>query len=267
MIDGVPYQLKAPFDFTFMQKFGKVFKVFDEQESGNICFGVEKNSRRHFVKFAGAPTVSYPGKPEDAVSRLRDSVPVYKDLAHPHLIRLLDAEEIGNGFAVVFEWVDAVCMGKQYPDEREKFMRLPIEKKLQAYWDIMEFHAHVAAKKYVAIDFYDASIMYGFENAKTVVCDVDFYQKAPYYGDMGLWGSTRFVSPEERTNGALLDEVTNVYTMGATAFALFSNSDRSREAWPLSAELFAVVAKAVNPERGGRQQSIRRLMEEWRAAK
>lgn len=46
--DGIPYKLKAPFDFSFLSKYGKVFKVFDNQDSGNICFGVTdgiKNSR------------------------------------------------------------------------------------------------------------------------------------------------------------------------------------------------------------------------------
>ena len=39
-IDGVPYRLKASFDFSFMSKYGEVFKAFDKQGSGNISFGV-----------------------------------------------------------------------------------------------------------------------------------------------------------------------------------------------------------------------------------
>jgi len=58
-IDGVRYKLKEPFDFSFISKYGKVFQVFDGQDSGNICFGVEKDGRRYFVKFAGAPTAEY----------------------------------------------------------------------------------------------------------------------------------------------------------------------------------------------------------------
>ena len=54
--DGVPYKLKASFDFSFLSKYGKVFKVFDNQDSGNICFGVADGDKRYFVKFAGAPT-------------------------------------------------------------------------------------------------------------------------------------------------------------------------------------------------------------------
>ena len=42
--------MKAPFDFSFISQYGKVFKVFDDQDSGNICFGAEKDGERYFVK-------------------------------------------------------------------------------------------------------------------------------------------------------------------------------------------------------------------------
>ena len=55
---------------------------------------------------------------------------------------------------------------------------------------------------------------------------------------------------------AVMDEITNVYTMGATAFALFAYGDRSPEAWPLNMALYDVVKKAVSDDRDERQQSI-----------
>jgi serine/threonine-protein kinase len=39
------------------------------------------------------------------------------------------------------------------------------------------------------------------------------------------------------------------------------------EKWKLSKELFDVAKRAVSDERNARQQSIRQLIEEWRAAK
>jgi len=44
-----------------------------------------------------------------------------------------------------------------------------------------------------------------------------------------MWGSSRFQSPEEYQLGADIDEVTNVYTIGTTAFALFGEYNRTRE--------------------------------------
>ncbi|HML47858.1 MAG TPA: serine/threonine protein kinase, partial [Clostridia bacterium] len=138
--------------------------------------------------------------------------------------------------------------------------------KMQAFSDIMEFHAHVAAKGYIALDFYDGSILYDYGKNKVVLCDIDLYQKSPYVGGLGINGSARYVSPEECAKDAVMDERTTVYTMGATAFSLFASGDRSPEAWTLSPALYAVAKKAVGDERDGRQQSIRQLIDEWEAA-
>lgn len=65
-LDGVRFKMAAPFDFSFLKRYGKVFKVYDDQDSGNICFGVRnENGKRVFVKFAGAPTARYTGQKEE----------------------------------------------------------------------------------------------------------------------------------------------------------------------------------------------------------
>lgn len=109
--------------------------------------------------------------------------------------------------------------------------------------------------------------MYDFENGKTTICDIDFFRKQPCSNDMGrMWGSSRFQAPEEFQLGAVIDEITNVYTVGATAFALFGEYNRTRDKWQLSDMLFEVVTKAVSDNRAERQQSIRQLREVWEAA-
>jgi len=272
-IDGIPFKLKSPFDFSFISNYGKVFKVFDDQDSGNICFGVKADDgKRYFVKFAGALTCRYDGSVvggiAGAIERLKATVPIYQDLAHSTLNRFVRAEEIGGGFAFVFDWVDAICAHPMYPSDFRKFKELSDSTKECIFKEITEFHAHVVKKGYVAIDFYDASIMWDAGNERTVICDIDFYARRPYINDIGrLWGSTRFMSPEEYELGAVIDEVTNVYTMGATAFCLVANSKRTHEEWTLSPELYAVVKKATSDERCQRQQTIQQLMDEWEATK
>ena len=266
--DGVPYKLKAPFDFSFISKYGKVFKVLDDQDSGNICFGVVDGENQYFVKFAGAPTDRACVSADEAVINLKRTVPIYQDLAHPNLIKLIKAEEVDNGFAMIFEWADAECMHPMYPRSRKKFMQMSIETRHQVFEEILAFHAHAVKQGYVAIDFYDGSIMYDFGNRKTIICDIDFYAKAPYINEMGrLWGSSRFMSPEEFQLGAIIDEITNVFAIGAVAFALFGNErDKCIEKWNVSKELFDVAKKAVSDGRNERQQSIEQLIAEWKAA-
>ena len=275
-IDGVPYKLKTPFDFLFLSKYGKVFKVFNDQNSGNICFGVAYDENKYFIKFAGAPVPNYIANrdggavdAESAILLLKAAVPIYTELAHPTLIKFVSAEEIGGGYAAVFKWEDAIGIEPKGSPDYIRFMQMPVEKKIQAFEDIVEFHAHVAAKGYVALDFYDGSILYDYDKEKVIICDIDLYQKSPFKNAdrLGIVGSARYVSPEECVQDAIMDEITNVYTMGATAFALFAYGNRSPEAWTLSQELYAVVNRAVSDERGERQQSILQLIEEWRAAK
>jgi len=247
-----------------------VFKVFDEQGI-NVCFGVVRDGRRHFIKFAGAKPINIVycngADAAFAVDCLKKAAAIYRDLDHPSLIKFIGAEEIGGGFAAAFEWTDAVGIEPLDSPDYMRFMRMPVDKKMAAFDDILDFHAHVAAKGYVALDFYDGSIMYDYDADKAVICDIDFYQKAPYVGNIGTWGSARFVSPEECVSGAVMDEVTNVYTMGATAFSIFAYGNRAPEAWSLNGALYGVAKKAVSDGRALRQQSIAQLIAEWNEAK
>lgn len=266
-IDGIPFKLKSAFDFGFLNEYGRVFKVFDDQDSGNICFGTEKEGKRYFIKFAGAPTEQYNGALKDAVARLKATVPIYNVLKHKNLIEFVESKDTYGGFAMVFNWADGDCMGRMYPAQHKKFMELPIKDRLKVFTDILDFFEYIASQNYVAVDFYDGSIMYDFESGRTTVCDIDFFRKQPCINDMGrMWGSSLFQSPEEFLFGAVIDEITNVYTVGATAFALFGEYKRTRDKWQLSDELFEVAARAVSDDRTNRQQSIRQLREEWEAA-
>lgn len=263
-IDGITFKLKSFFDFSFLSKYGKVFKVFDDQDSGNICFGTEKDGDKYFVKFAGAPTAEYNGSPIDAIKRLKKSLPIYQELQHNNLIELVNYENIGNGFSMVFKWVDGYCMGRMYQDEHKAFMQLPISDKLNVFSDILDFLKYINSNGYVAVDFYDGSIIYDSVNRKTTICDIDYFEKQPYINNMGrMYGSAKFMSPEEFELGATINEITNVYTAGAFAFALFGNYSRNIVDWKLSDKLFEVATNAVSDDRNKRYQSINEFRKAW----
>ena len=193
--DGVLYRLSEPFDFGFLRRYGRVFKVFDDQDSGNICFGLERDGAQYFLKFAGAHTARYDGNPAKAVAALQAAAPIYRALVHENLIRLLEAGEMGGGYGMLFEWTDAICMGQMYPEQHKAFM-----------------------------------------------------------------------APEEFERGAPLDEITNVYALGALAFALFADCSRTREAWELSEPLYRVAKKATCDERSARYPSLCALLADWENA-
>ncbi len=263
-IDAIEFKMKEEFDFGFLCEYGRIFKVFDDQDSGNICFGTEKGGRRYFIKFAGAKTAEYDGEPCDAVSRLKATVPIYENLRHKNLIEYMDSKEIGNGFAMIFKWEDGECMGRMYPELHRRFMSLSNDTKLKVFADILDFMKYISEQNFVAIDFYDGSIMYDFETQKTIICDIDFFRKSPVVNDMGrMWGSSVFMSLEEFEKGAVLDEITNVYTLGAMAFALFGNYERNFENWSLNKDSYNVAVKATSDNRNNRYQSVEELIDEW----
>ncbi|MEC2303322.1 serine/threonine protein kinase, partial [Bacillus cereus] len=89
-LNSVTFQLKEYHNFDWLIKLGTVFAVFDQQDSGNISFGVEKDGHKKFIKYAGAQTIAYEGTTGDAIKRLKNSVTIYEDLKHESLIRLID---------------------------------------------------------------------------------------------------------------------------------------------------------------------------------
>ena len=273
-INGMEAKLKKPFDLSFINKYGKVFKVFDNQNSGALCFGVEKAGKRYFLKFAGAETVKSDEclHIEDTISRLKSTVLKYKELKHPLLVNQIGAEEIGGGFITIFDWFDGESCGYPQREMNIKFLSLPVEEKQRVFEGILEFHAHVAECGYVAIDFNDQSTLYNFDNGNFAICDIDFYAKQSYMNGNGtICGDPAIMSPEENRIYGLVDEISNVYTMGATAFVFFAGDENSnpvmeRGKCALSDELYEVALKAVSAPRSKRQQTIRDLLMEWRIA-
>jgi methyltransferase (TIGR00027 family) len=82
-VDGRTVRLREPHDLSFLARWGRVFRVLDDQDSGNLCFGVSGAQGKLFVKYAGAETVRYSGDPVDAIKRARQAVRVYRALEHP----------------------------------------------------------------------------------------------------------------------------------------------------------------------------------------
>jgi serine/threonine-protein kinase len=217
--------------------------------------------------------------PDVAVSTLTRAANIYNSLRHPTLINLVEHKKINNGYILVFDWAPGECMNEhwtydkypKYTHEKSAFyryIRLEREKLLNSLNDIFEFHRFIASKEYVAIDFYDGSVMYDFVTEKTTICDIDFYQKSPYINKMGrLFGSSRFMSPEEFTKDDIIDEITNVFTLGATAFVfLGGEKDRSYAKWRMGKALYDVALKAVSPERKNRYPSITEFINNWNSA-
>ncbi|WYQ41629.1 serine/threonine protein kinase [Bacillus sp. FSL W7-1321] len=272
--------LKEAHEFDWLSELGDIFAVFDQQDSGNVSFGVADGDKKWFVKYAGAKTLYYEGGIQQAVERIKEAVAVYEHLAHPNLVTLHNHFATNGGYALVFPWAEGECLHAhwlfpppaKYTDPNSptyKHKRLPVAKRLDTLDRIYSFHEHVERNGYVAIDFYDGSILYDFSTGVTTICDIDLYRKKPYVNTMGrMWGSKRFMAPEEFQLGAAIDAQTNVYTMGAVAFALLGNENKwTEENWDASNALFEVAKQATAAEREARFPTVAAFVAAWQEAK
>ena len=90
LIDNIHYNLKSDCNFSVLHKYGKVFTVFDQNDSGNISFGVEGLSDRFFIKIAGAYTLESNTPRNSAIVNLQNAMPLYTELKHHSLIELIE---------------------------------------------------------------------------------------------------------------------------------------------------------------------------------
>jgi serine/threonine-protein kinase len=134
--------------------------------------------------------------------------------------------------------------------------------------DLFDLHDQIARLGWIAVDFYDGCIIYDFTTQRLGVVDLDMYRDGPFRNEIGrMFGSTRFMSPEEFELGALIDERSNVYVMGRTALVFLSDGTHDRERFRGTDELFEVVTKAGSRERGDRFGSMEEFCRAWRAAR
>lgn len=262
---GLPVSLAAPFDFSFLGRYGRPFCVFDGQSSGNISFGMQSETYgKLLVKFAGAETINSRYAPEDAVQALKNAAYLYDTLRHPALVKLAGQGEVAGGYALIFRWAEGENLYQT--EARNRLRHQPLIVKLQMLDRVFDFHLHCARTGYTAVDFYDGSLLADFATGRITVCDIDLYRPTPAVNNVGrMPGSARFLSPEEYELGAPLDSVTMQYTMGALAFCFLSrDGSRLFDQWTADPILFEIASRATQPDRAQRYPSMGAFLTAWR---
>jgi serine/threonine-protein kinase len=262
---------------AYLHTIGSVFAVFDEhtQDSGNISYGVQVGGERYFIKTAGRPEDPLPFlRHPERVSLLRNAIRLRRSCGHPALPCLHQVIESPDGPLLVYQWVDGERLGADRAtrdDPRstfQRFRRLPVPEIARALDVIYELHDELARSGWIAVDFYDGSILYDFGRQETHIVDLDLYRDAPFTNEMGrMFGSSRFMAPEEFERGALIDERTNVFTMGRTAAVLLSDGTLERLPFRGSDALYDVMRRACRSDRSERFASMAAFYTAWREAR
>lgn len=287
-IDNVEFKLKEYQDFNWLNKYGQAFMVIDETGSGCISFGIEKDNKKYFFKIAGAKTVNAEVSEEESIRLLKNAVIKYKAIKHDNLIKYIDSFDYKEFFVVIYEYAEGECLFDHWNFDKYKktkeitplmrFKSLSIEKRLNVVEKLFTFFETFINCGYVAVDFYDSSIIYNFKNDTVTFCDIDLFRKLPTTNDLGqdYFGTKRLKSPEENELGATIDELTSEFTLGAIIFDIFSevkNTDKRYnlgmfipndiENFSLSKEVYNVLIKATNYDRNKRYKSIKEFHNEF----
>ena len=260
----------------YVRSVGVVFSEFgtQTQDSGNVSYGVQVGDAGYFVKTAGSVDDPRPLLGHTArVEILRNAARLNASVSHPLLPRLLTLIESPDGPLLVYPWLDGELLG--VPRERrgdpassfQRFRRLPA-KTIQACLErLFDLHVVLSKAGWIASDFYDGSLLYDFTAGRLWAVDLDLYRNAPFRNGMGrMFGSTRFMAPEEFELGALIDEQTTVFVMGRTALVFLSDGTLNPQAFQGSHAQFDVIAQACQPNRAQRFGSMTAFHHAWRAA-
>ncbi|MBR0137792.1 MAG: serine/threonine protein kinase [Erysipelotrichaceae bacterium] len=291
-IDGISYKLREEQDFSWISDYGRVFSVIDETGSGCIMFGVKSERGKLFFKIAGAKTVEAEVTQEESIRLLKEAVVKYQDIHDENLIRYIDSFLINDCFAVIYEYAEGECLFDHWNFERYKregivetpkyrFRQLPVEKRLSVIEKLFSFFENVITAGYAAVDFYDSSIIYDFYTDKVTFCDIDLFRKLPAVNDAGTgyFGTKRLKAPEENELGAVIDEKTNEFTLGAIIFDMLSDvkNNKSRyelgmfipnsfKDFELDEGVYDVLCKATSYNRDQRYKTITEFHEEFERA-
>jgi serine/threonine-protein kinase len=254
---------------------GTIFARFDQQDSGNVSYGVATGTARYFVKTAGRPDDDAPFLSHDRrVDLLRNAIRLGGSYRHRALPRFHGAVESPHGPMLVYDWADGELIGvprRQRDDAASAFRRfrsLPVEEIVACLDTIVDVHDLLGRAGEVAGDFYDGCLLYDFAARRLALVDLDCYRLGPYRNKMGrMFGSTRFMAPEEFARGALIDQRTSVFTMGRTVLVLLGDGTTNPEAFRGPVRLLQVAARACQPRPEQRYDSLPEFCGAWRAAR
>jgi serine/threonine protein kinase, bacterial len=263
----------------YVAQHATVVATFDHhtQDSGNVSWLVDTGGRRLFVKTAGADAPPIPNAPvpyfghAGRVDLLRNAVELARSVTHRALPRLLNVRESPWGPVLVYQAAPGESVGVPRAQRSDpgsayqRLARLPADQLLPIFDDLIDLHAALAAHGWIAGDLYDGCLIVDFATGRLSVVDLDSYRRGPSRNDMGrMFGSTRFMAPEEFELGAPIDQRTTVFTLGRLAWHFGTRLTERGEDFCGPRALGEVVQWACRPAPSARPATVAAWAEAWR---
>lgn len=249
---------------AFIKSAGSVFAEFGG-DSGNVAFGVEQGGRKVFAKTAGTDVADR----ELTLGLLRNAVEVARSVTHHALPDLLNVVEAPDAPILVYEWVSGELLRRDEPgDPHNRFRALPLDRLLAAVDTIFDVLHTVARAGWITEDVYDGAFLYDFDTHDLHVVDLDHSHRGPFTNTMGrMYGSTRFMAPEEFVKGATIDHRTATFLMGRILSVFLSDASLDREPFRGTDAQYDVMIRACQPDPDDRYQAEDAFLDAWRIAR
>ena len=266
----------------YVRRHALVVEQFDHlrQDSGNVSWLAEVGDQRLFVKTAGGQSGGNPGGPvpyfdhAGRVALLRNAVELAQSCSHPALPRLLNVIESPSGPALVYEAVSGELVhvppgSREDPDSAyQRFAHLPAEKLLGILDVLIDLHVALAAEGWIAGDLYDGCLIVDFASGALAVIDLDTYRRGPSLNDMGrMFGSSRFMAPEEFVRGAVIDERTTTFTLGRLVWHFGTRLTEAAQDFCGSTRVADVARQACQDSPSERHATVAAFGRAWMAAR
>lgn len=260
---------------------GEVLTRFDHrtQDSGNVSWLVSTPDGDLFVKCAGEeeppPGTAPPYLDRPArVQLLRSAIAIARSVDHPALARLRNVVETPLGPVLVYDRAPGELVGvpaerREDPDSSyRRFAASSPRIRLAVFDQLIDAHRALEEAGWVACDLYDGCLMVDLETGRLTLIDLDTYRRGESTNDMGrMFGSSRFMAPEESTLGASLDARTTVYTLGRLLRHFGTGLSEDLEHFCGGATAAVVVECATRTTRSERYETVAELSAAWSAAR
>lgn len=261
-----------------VRRSGRVLDQFDHrtQDSGNVSWVVETDDGTYFVKTAGTSDPAPPGAPvpyfdhRGRVELLRTAIELAASCSHPCLARLRNVIETPLGPALVYDYAPGELIGTTDDHRRDpcsayqRFAHLPEAQLLGHFDTVIGLHRELGAAGWVACDLYDGSMLVDFARGQLTVVDLDSYRRGPSTNTMGrMFGSTRFMAPEELELGAPIDQRTTVFTLGRLVWHFGTRLSEQAVDFCGSRAVREVIRRATAAERNDRHATVDEFATAW----
>lgn len=233
-----------------------------------------------FVKTAGAPdpgpigtTVPYLGH-SDRAQLLRNAMDLARSCDHPRLARLRNVIESPMGPVLVYDRAPGELIGTTESgrsDPRSAYQRLahlPAHRLLAVFDELIDLHRALAREGWIAGDLYDGCLILDFATSRLAVIDLDSYHRGPSVNTMGrMFGSTRFMAPEEFELGATIDQRTTVYTLARLVWHFGTRLTEEAEQFCGTDPVRVTLEQALRHTPSERFATVDEFATAWRATR